>query len=87
MADEDEPKETEDAGQRHPILVRDPQLPSQIENLGAVTAFEEELKATRISGRDQKNWSSLRCMQITASLARRTRRLYPSWCFETELPR
>ena len=31
MADGDEPKETEDARQRHPILVRDPQLPSQTE--------------------------------------------------------
>ena len=31
VADGDESKETEDAGQRHPVLVRDPQLPSQIE--------------------------------------------------------
>ena len=31
VVDGDEPQETEDAGQRHPILARDPQLPSQTE--------------------------------------------------------
>ena len=91
VANRDEPQGTEDAGQRHPTLVRDPQLLSQTEmgehkhnplapsDLGAAIAFEAELRAARISGRNQRN-----ARMIVASLAKRTRRTVPSWCFETE---